>query len=69
MSFFFFKFNIFSCFPDIEFCCVLQKLSLVNGVLFTGGWAKSGLYFDVVGTVFKVNDFLSSMKTCYLFCV
>lgn len=35
---------------------VLQKLSLVNGVLFTGGWAKSGLYFDVVGAVFKVND-------------
>ncbi|XP_071907332.1 gamma-glutamyl hydrolase 2-like [Coffea arabica] len=30
-----------------------MKLSLVNGVLFTGGWAKSGLYFDVVGTVFK----------------
>ncbi|KAL3508786.1 hypothetical protein ACH5RR_028187 [Cinchona calisaya] len=30
-----------------------KKLSLVNGVLFTGGWAKDGLYFDIVGTVFK----------------
>lgn len=30
-----------------------KKLNLVNGVIFTGGWAKSGLYFDIVETVFK----------------
>ncbi|KAJ7981859.1 Folate gamma-glutamyl hydrolase [Quillaja saponaria] len=32
---------------------LLKKLSLVNGVLFTGGWAKSGLYYDIVEEVFK----------------
>lgn len=32
----------------------LQKLDLVNGVLFTGGWAKGGLYFETVGRIFKV---------------
>ncbi|CAK9134155.1 unnamed protein product [Ilex paraguariensis] len=30
-----------------------KKLNLVNGVLFTGGWAKSGLYFQVVEAIFK----------------
>ncbi|KAK7244137.1 hypothetical protein RIF29_38955 [Crotalaria pallida] len=30
-----------------------KKLSLVNGVLFTGGWAKSGLYFETVEKIFK----------------
>ncbi|KAK2992535.1 hypothetical protein RJ640_004309 [Escallonia rubra] len=30
-----------------------KKLNLVNGVLFTGGWAKSGLYFEVVEELFK----------------
>ncbi|KAF4363844.1 hypothetical protein F8388_000509 [Cannabis sativa] len=30
-----------------------QKLNLVNGVLFTGGWAKSGLYFDVAQKIFQ----------------
>ncbi|CAI9088838.1 OLC1v1023281C1 [Oldenlandia corymbosa var. corymbosa] len=30
-----------------------EKLSLVNGVLFTGGWAKNGLYYDRVATVFQ----------------
>ncbi|KAJ9562793.1 hypothetical protein OSB04_007953 [Centaurea solstitialis] len=40
---------------------VLQtKLNLVNGVIFTGGWAKTGLYFDVVEGIFnqvlKKND-------------
>ncbi|KAI5662350.1 hypothetical protein M9H77_21673 [Catharanthus roseus] len=30
-----------------------KKLNLVNGVLFTGGWAKSGLYFSMVEAVFK----------------
>ncbi|XP_027339800.1 gamma-glutamyl hydrolase 2-like isoform X2 [Abrus precatorius] len=32
---------------------LLKKLELVNGVLFTGGWAKSGLYFETVGKIFK----------------
>ncbi|KAJ1441627.1 Peptidase C26 [Sesbania bispinosa] len=32
---------------------LLKKLELVNGVLFTGGWAKSGLYFETVGRIFK----------------
>ncbi|CAH1434461.1 unnamed protein product [Lactuca virosa] len=33
---------------------ILQsKLNLVNGVLFTGGWAKSGLYAEVVEGIFK----------------
>ncbi|PIN15947.1 Gamma-glutamyl hydrolase [Handroanthus impetiginosus] len=30
-----------------------KKLNLVNGVIFTGGWAKDGLYFDVVESIFK----------------
>ncbi|KAK3003112.1 hypothetical protein RJ639_018093 [Escallonia herrerae] len=30
-----------------------KKLNLINGVLFTGGWAKSGLYFEVVEELFK----------------
>ncbi|KAK6132472.1 hypothetical protein DH2020_033772 [Rehmannia glutinosa] len=30
-----------------------EKLSLVNGVIFTGGWAKSGHYFEVVESIFK----------------
>lgn len=33
----------------------LQKLELVNGVLFTGGWAKDGLYFETVRRIFKVS--------------
>nr|XP_043620553.1 gamma-glutamyl hydrolase 2-like [Erigeron canadensis] len=32
---------------------IQTKLNLVNGVLFTGGWAKTGLYFDVIEEVFK----------------
>ncbi|ONI12371.1 hypothetical protein PRUPE_4G159900 [Prunus persica] len=35
--------------PDVLF----QKLNLVNGVLFTGGWAKSGLYYDIVERIFQ----------------
>ncbi|OAY28824.1 gamma-glutamyl hydrolase 2 isoform X1 [Manihot esculenta] len=35
--------------PEVLF----EKLNLVNGVLFTGGWAKSGLYYDIVKAVFK----------------
>ncbi|OIV92464.1 hypothetical protein TanjilG_02227 [Lupinus angustifolius] len=30
-----------------------KKLDLVNGVLFTGGSAKSGLYFETVRRIFK----------------
>ncbi|KAK1258031.1 Gamma-glutamyl hydrolase [Acorus gramineus] len=30
-----------------------EKLNLVNGVLFTGGWAKTGLYYEVVQEIFK----------------
>lgn len=33
----------------------LQKLELVNGVLFTGGVANDGLYFEIVGRIFKVS--------------
>nr|AFK48386.1 unknown [Lotus japonicus] len=32
---------------------LFKKLELVNGVLFTGGWAKSGLYFETIGRIFK----------------
>ncbi|XP_030929957.1 gamma-glutamyl hydrolase 2-like isoform X3 [Quercus lobata] len=32
---------------------LFQKLNLVNGVLFTGGWAKTGLYYKVVERIFK----------------
>ncbi|MCL7034842.1 hypothetical protein MKW94_016147 [Papaver nudicaule] len=30
-----------------------EKLNLVNGVLFTGGWAKTGLYREVVEGIFQ----------------
>ncbi|KAL6553512.1 Gamma-glutamyl hydrolase 2 [Orobanche gracilis] len=30
-----------------------EKLNLVNGVIFTGGRAKSGLYYEVVQSIFK----------------
>ncbi|WVY99526.1 hypothetical protein V8G54_025596 [Vigna mungo] len=36
---------------------LLKKLELVNGVLFTGGTANSGLYFDTVTKIFKINLF------------
>lgn len=44
-------------------CCLLypaalQKLNLVNGVLFTGGWCKSGRYREVVEKIFKVIVYL-----------
>lgn len=35
--------------PEIIF----QKLNLVNGVLFTGGWAKTGPYYEIVERIFK----------------
>lgn len=34
---------------------ISQKLELVNGVLFTGGWAKTGLYFETIKRVFEVT--------------
>ncbi|KAH7686291.1 Peptidase C26 gamma-glutamyl hydrolase protein [Dioscorea alata] len=33
---------------------IIQKLNLVNGVLFTGGWVKTGLYYDVANKIFEV---------------
>lgn len=30
-----------------------EKLGLVNGVLFTGGWAQTGLYFDTAKMIFE----------------
>nr|DAD48180.1 TPA_asm: hypothetical protein HUJ06_018117 [Nelumbo nucifera] len=30
-----------------------EKLSLVNGVLLPGGWAKTGLFYEIVEKVFK----------------
>ncbi|XP_050371093.1 gamma-glutamyl hydrolase 2-like [Argentina anserina] len=32
---------------------LFQKLNLVNGVLFTGGWAKKGRYYEVAEKIFK----------------
>ncbi|XP_058088227.1 uncharacterized protein LOC131235115 isoform X1 [Magnolia sinica] len=32
----------------------MEKLNLVNSVLFTGGWAKTGLYYETVQEIFKV---------------
>ncbi|KAJ0231848.1 hypothetical protein HA466_0297010 [Hirschfeldia incana] len=32
---------------------LFQKLELVNGVIFTGGWAKEGLYYDIVQKIFN----------------
>ncbi|CAH2067833.1 unnamed protein product [Thlaspi arvense] len=32
---------------------LFQKLELVNGVIFTGGWAKEGLYYDIVKKIFN----------------
>lgn len=32
---------------------LFNKLNLVNGVLFTGGWAKSGLYYEIAKEIFK----------------
>ncbi|XP_024006827.1 gamma-glutamyl hydrolase 1 isoform X1 [Eutrema salsugineum] len=33
---------------------LFQKLELVNGVIFTGGWAKKYQYFDIVKKIFNV---------------
>jgi hypothetical protein len=42
---------IFHTFASVR---LLQKLSLVNGVLFTGGSVKKGLYFETIKKVFQV---------------
>ncbi|XP_072953817.1 gamma-glutamyl hydrolase 2-like isoform X2 [Typha angustifolia] len=34
---------------------LLDKLNLVNGVLFTGGWAKKGLYFEIIKKIFQIT--------------
>ncbi|GMH14361.1 hypothetical protein Nepgr_016202 [Nepenthes gracilis] len=51
---------------------IFSKLNLVNGVLFTGGWAKSGLYFETVKEVFKKvlerND-KGKYFPCYAICL
>ncbi|GAB4849328.1 Gamma-glutamyl hydrolase 2, variant 2 [Ancistrocladus abbreviatus] len=51
---------------------LFNKLNLVNGVLFTGGWAKSGLYFEIVGEIFKKvlekND-AGLYFPCYAICL
>ncbi|XP_048498815.1 gamma-glutamyl hydrolase 2 isoform X2 [Beta vulgaris subsp. vulgaris] len=51
---------------------LLDKLELVNGVLFTGGWAKRGLYFEVVREIFKrvleKND-AGQFFPCYAICL
>ncbi|XP_057539543.1 gamma-glutamyl hydrolase 2-like [Amaranthus tricolor] len=51
---------------------ILSKLDLVNGVLFTGGWAKRGLYFEVVQKIFQKvlekND-AGQFFPCYAICL
>lgn len=51
---------------------LFNKLELVNGVLFTGGWAKEGLYFKVVQEIFKKvlekND-AGEFFPCYAICL
>ncbi|GAB2259157.1 hypothetical protein Droror1_Dr00027297 [Drosera rotundifolia] len=51
---------------------LFEKLDLVNGVIFTGGWAKSGLYFEIVGEIFKKilqkND-VGQFFPCYAICL
>ncbi|KAJ0101026.1 hypothetical protein Patl1_04901 [Pistacia atlantica] len=32
---------------------LFEKLKLVNGVLYTGGWAKTGNYYEIVERIFK----------------
>ncbi|KAF8409111.1 hypothetical protein HHK36_005184 [Tetracentron sinense] len=39
-----------------------EKLNMVNGVLFTGGWAKSGLYFEIAQGIFKDDDILEEFN-------
>ncbi|GJN14936.1 hypothetical protein PR202_gb01814 [Eleusine coracana subsp. coracana] len=39
---------------------ILEKLSLVNGVLFTGGSEKHGPYFETIKKVFQDNNILET---------
>ncbi|KAF3782650.1 Gamma-glutamyl hydrolase 2 [Nymphaea thermarum] len=52
---------------------LLEKLNLVNGVLFTGGWAKTGLYYDMVERIFKyypkTNMLATWVRDGYVWCV
>ncbi|KAL5055904.1 hypothetical protein RYX36_036586 [Vicia faba] len=42
-------------FEDKSFNVITNvKLELVNGVLFTGGWAKNGSYFEAVRTILAI---------------
>lgn len=34
----------------------LQKLNVVNGVVFTGGWCMEGPYYQVIQMIFQVID-------------
>ncbi|XP_042477373.1 gamma-glutamyl hydrolase 2-like isoform X1 [Macadamia integrifolia] len=50
---------------------LFEKLNLVNGVLFTGGWAKSGLYYEIVQEIFEkilekndLGDHFPLVATC-----
>jgi len=45
-----FSFTYYSCLVFL-----MQKLSLVNGVLFTGGSEKQGVYFETIKKVFQVD--------------
>lgn len=51
---------------------LLRKLDLINGVLFTGGRVKKGLYFETVGEIFKKvlekND-AGQYFPCYAICL
>jgi hypothetical protein len=38
---------------------------LVNGVIFTGGWAKTGLYYDVVEKIFNVSSHYANTLCCF----
>ncbi|EOY13442.1 Gamma-glutamyl hydrolase 1 isoform 2 [Theobroma cacao] len=41
---------------------LFEKLELVNGVLFTGGWAKAGLYYEIAQKIFKDRNILESFS-------
>lgn len=41
-------------FLDSDIMVEMQKLNMVNGVLFTGGWAKNGSYYETAKAIFKV---------------
>lgn len=43
----------------------MQKLNLVNGVIFTGGRVKDGLYFEVVKGIFQVLSPIGTLASSY----